>query len=150
MAEWSVLIASAAFVFLAVIAVWVLLSVKRLVRQAEGVLGDLARDSAQLAQEASVVLEQSTQALTMVQRQLATSEAITASMSDAAAAVVKTANAVQTVGEKASITAIEHLERARLENERQIGEIFRWVDAGMTIWHTWSNFTSKSDKGQAK
>jgi hypothetical protein len=103
-----------------------------------------------LTQEASQVLEQASVSLEMIQRQLAAGEAFAASMSSAATAVAKTADAVHAVGKKASITAIEHLERARLDNERQIGEMFRWVDAGMTLWHSWNKYASKSGEGQAK
>ncbi|ETT68140.1 DUF948 domain-containing protein [Paenibacillus sp. FSL H8-0457] len=150
MTEWSALAAAAGIVLIAVAAVVMMLSIRKLMRRAETLLGRLEEDSARLAQEASQVLEQASVSLEMIQRQLAAGEAFTASMSSAATAVAKTADAVHAVGKKASITAIEHLERARLDNERQIGEMFRWVDAGMTLWHSWNKYASKSGEGQAK
>ncbi|MCM3259330.1 DUF948 domain-containing protein [Paenibacillus lautus] len=150
MTEWSALAAAAGIVLIAVAAVVMMLSIRKLMRRAETLLGRLEEDSASLAQEASQVLEQASVSLEMIQRQLAAGEAFTASMSSAATAVAKTADAVHAVGKKASITAIEHLERARLDNERQIGEMFRWVDAGMTLWHSWNKYASKSGEGQAK
>lgn len=150
MTEWSALAAAIGIVLIAVAAVIMMLSVKKLIGRAETMLGRLEEDSARLTQEASQVLVQASVSLEMIQRQLAAGEAFAVSMSDAASAVAKTANAVHAVGKKASITAIEHLERARLDNERQIGEMFRWVDAGMTLWHSWNKYTSKSGEGQAK
>lgn len=150
MTEWSALAAAIGIVLIAVVAVIMMLSVKKLIGRAETMLGRLEEDSARLTQEASQVLVQASVSLEMIQRQLEAGEAFAASMSDAASAVAKTADAVHAVGKKASITAIEHLERARLDNERQIGEMFRWVDAGMTLWHSWKKYTSKSGEGQAK
>ncbi|OIA99473.1 hypothetical protein AK95_20065 [Paenibacillus sp. LC231] len=150
MTERSALAAAIGIVLIAVAAVIMMVSVKRLIGRAETMLGRLEEDSARLTQEASQVLVQASVSLEMIQRQLAAGEAFAASMSDAASAVAKTADAVHAVGKKASITAIEHLERARLDNERQIGEMFRWVDAGMTLWHSWNKYTSKSGEGQAK
>ncbi len=150
MTEWSALAAAVGIILIAVAAVIMMVSVKRLIGRAETMLDRLEEDSARLTQEASKVLVQASVSLEMIQRQLAAGEAFAASMSDAASAVAKTADAVHAVGKKASITAIEHLERARLDNERQIGEMFRWVDAGMTLWHSWNKYTSKSGEGQAK
>lgn len=150
MTEWSALAAAVGIVLIAIAAVIMMVSVKRVIGRAETMLGRLEEDSARLTQEASQVLVQASVSLEMIQRQLAAGEAFAASMSDAASAVAKTADAVHAVGKKASITAIEHLERARLDNERQIGEMFRWVDAGMTLWHSWNKYTSKSGEGQAK
>ncbi|GAA0842101.1 hypothetical protein GCM10008915_40660 [Bifidobacterium pullorum subsp. gallinarum] len=150
MTEWSALVAGVGIVLIAVAAIIVMLSIKKLLNRTEAMLKRLEEDSTQLAQEASQVLRQASVSLEMIQRQMAAGEAFVASMTDAASAVSKTADAVHAVGKKASITAIEHLERARLDNERQIGEMFRWVDAGMTLWHSWSRYTSKSGEGQAK
>jgi len=150
MTEWNALAATVGIILIAVVLVIMMLSVKKLMRRAESLLVQLEKDSTRLTQEASQVLKQTSVSLELIQRQLEASEVITASMSDAASAVAKTADAVHAVGKKASITAIEHLERARLDNERQIGEIFRWVDAGMTLWHSWNKYTSKSGEGQAK
>lgn len=150
MTEWSALAAAVGIILIAVATVIMMVSVKRLIGRAETMLDRLEEDSARLTQEASKVLVQASVSLEMIQRQLAAGEAFAASMSDAASAVAKTADAVHAVGKKASITAIEHLERARLDNERQIGEMFRWVDAGMTLWHSWNKYTSKSGEGQAK
>ncbi|MGG3282242.1 DUF948 domain-containing protein [Paenibacillus solani] len=150
MTEWNALVAAIGIILIAVVLVIMMLSVKKLIRRAESLLGQLEKDSTRLTQEASQVLKQTSVSLELIQRQLEAGEAIAASLSDAASAVVKTADAVHAVGKKASITAIEHLERARLDNERQIGELFRWVDAGMTLWHSWNKYTSKSGEGQAK
>lgn len=150
MTEWSAFAAAIGIVLIAVVLVMVMLSVKKLMRRAESLLVQLEKDSTRLTQEASQVLKQMSVSLELIQRQLEAGEAITASVSDAASAVAQTADAIHTVGKKASITAMEHLERARLDNERQIGEMFRWVDAGMTLWHSWNKYTSKSGDGQAK
>lgn len=150
MTEWNALAATVGIILIAVVLVMMMLSVNKLMRRAESLLGQLEKDSTRLTQEASQVLKQTSVSLELIQRQLEAGEVIAASMSDAASAVAKTADAVHAVGKKASITAIEHLERARLDNERQIGEIFRWVDAGMTLWHSWNKYTSKSGEGQAK
>lgn len=150
MTEWNALAATVGIILIAVVMVMMKLSVNKLMRRAESLLGQLEQDSTRLTQEASQVLKQTSVSLELIQRQLEAGEVIAASMSDAASAVAKTADAVHAVGKKASTTAIEHLERARLDNERQIGEIFRWVDAGMTLWHSWNKYTSKSGEGQAK
>ncbi|ANY75067.1 DUF948 domain-containing protein [Paenibacillus ihbetae] len=151
MTEWSALAAAVGILIVAGAAIVMMLSLRKLLQHTEAVLAKLEQDSTQLAQEASQVLKQASVSMEMVQRQLAAGEALTSSLNDAASAIAKTADAVHAVGKKASITAIEHLERARLDNERHIGEMFRWIDAGMTLWHSWSRYSSaKSGEGQAK
>ncbi|KOP67115.1 hypothetical protein AMS62_19085 [Bacillus sp. FJAT-18019] len=150
MTEWNALATAIGIILITIVLVIMMLSVKKLMRRAENFLGQLEEDSTRLTQEASQVLKQASVSLELIQRQLEAGEAIAASITDAASAVAKTADAVHAVGKKASISAIEHLERARLDNERQIGEMFRWIDAGMTLWYSWNKYTSKSGEGQAK
>lgn len=150
MAEWSALAAGIGILLMAAAAVVMAVSLRKVLQRTEAVLGRLEDDSAHLSREASQVLEQANEALRSLQRQLAAGEAFTSSMSEAASAVAQTAEDIRSIGKRASVSAIEHIERARLDNERHIGEIFRWIDAGMTVWHSWNRHASKSGEGQAK
>ncbi|MEK3734258.1 MULTISPECIES: hypothetical protein [Paenibacillus] len=150
MAEWSALAAGIGIMLMAAAAVVMAVSFRKVLQRTEAVLSRLEADSAHLSEEASQVLEQANAALTSVQHQLAAGEAFASSMSEAAAAVAETAENIRAIGKRASVSAIEHIERARLDNERHIGEIFRWIDAGVTVWHSWNRHASKSDEGQAK
>ncbi|MGG1879809.1 DUF948 domain-containing protein [Paenibacillus cisolokensis] len=150
MAQWSALAAGIGMMLMAAAAVFMAVSFRKVLQRTEVVLARLEADSAHLSKEASQVLEQANAALTSVQHQLAASEAFASSMSEAASAVAETAENIRAIGKRASVSAIEHIERARLDNERHIGEIFRWIDAGMTVWHAWNRHASKSDEGQAK
>ncbi|MFC7680885.1 DUF948 domain-containing protein [Paenibacillus sp. GCM10028914] len=150
MAEWSALAAAVGVLLIAVATIGIMLSVRRMLLRTETVLDNLEVECTQLSREATRVLERATVSLDSIQRQLAAGEAISTSMSEAASAVVKTVDAVHSVSKRATHAAIEHMERARLENERRIGEVFRWVDAGMTLWYTWNRRTPKSGDGHAE
>lgn len=150
MAEWSALAAAVGVMLMAAAVIGIMLSVRRMLLRTEIVLEKLESEFTQLSREAAGVLERAAVSLDSIQRQLAAGESIAASMSEAATAVVKTANAVHSVSKRASLAAVEHMERARLENERRIGEVFRWVDAGMTLWYTWNRRTPKSGDGHAE
>lgn len=150
MVEWSALAVAVGVLLIAVATIGIMLSVRRMLQRTESVLGNLEIQSTQLSQEATRVLEQAWVSLNSIQRQLAAGESIVTSVSEAASAVTKTADAIHSVSKRASLAAIEHMERARLENERRIGEVFRWVDAGMTLWYTWNRRTPKSGDGHAQ
>ncbi|WP_422657694.1 DUF948 domain-containing protein [Paenibacillus sp. EC2-1] len=150
MVEWSALAVAVGVLLIAVATIGIMLSVRRMLQRTETVLGNLEIQSTQLSQEATRVLEQASVSLNSIQRQLAAGESIVTSVSEAASAVTKTADAIHSVSKRASLAAIEHMERARLENERRIGEVFRWVDAGMTLWYTWNRRTPKSGDGHAE
>ncbi|MGM1046878.1 MAG: DUF948 domain-containing protein [Bacillota bacterium] len=149
MAEWSALAVAVGILLIAAATIGIMLSVRRMLLRTEAVLGKLEGECTQLSREASRVLERASVSLDSIQRQLAAGESIAISISEAASVVVKTANAVHSVSKRASLAAVEHMERARLENERCIGEVFRWFDAGMTLWYTWNRRTSKSGDGHA-
>lgn len=144
MAEWSALAAAAGILLIAAAIIGIMLSVRRTLLRTEAVLGKLGRECSQLSMEARRVMDRASVCLDSIQRQLEAGESIAASISEAASAVANTASAVHSVSKRASMAAVEHMERARLENERRIGEVFRWLDAGMTLWYTWNRRTSKS------
>lgn len=150
MAEWSAVAAAAGMLIMAVAAIIVMLTFRRVLLRTETVLVKLETEGTSLSKEAAQVLERTSVSLDSIQKQLAAGETIAASISEAAAAAALTAEAIQSVSRRASLAAVEHLERARLENERMIGEIFRWVDAGMTFWQVWSRRTSRTDDGHAE
>lgn len=150
MAEWSAIAAAAGMLIIAAATIGITIMFRRVLFRTESVLVKLEGECAGLFKEASQVLERASISLDSIQKQLAAGESIAASMSEAAAAAAKTAEAVQAVGKRASQTAVEHLERARLENERLIGDLFRWVDAGVTFWQVWNRRTPKSGDGHAE
>lgn len=150
MVEWSALAVAIGVFLIAVATIGIMLSVRRMLQRTETVLGNLEIECTQLSQEATRMLEQASVSLISIQRQLVAGESIVTSVSEAASAVTRTADAIHSVSKRASLAAIEHMERARLENERRIGEVFRWVDAGMTLWYTWNRRTPKSGDGHAE
>ncbi|KKO52824.1 hypothetical protein [Paenibacillus sp. DMB20] len=150
MAEWSAIAAAAGMLIIAAAVIGITVTFRRLLLRTEAVLIKLEGECTGLSKEAAQVLERASVSMDSIQRQLAAGESIAASMSEAAAAAAKTAEAVQAVGKRASQTAVEHLERARLENERLIGDLFRWVDAGVTFWQVWNRRTTKSGDGHAE
>ncbi|WP_054955478.1 hypothetical protein [Paenibacillus dakarensis] len=150
MVEWSALAVAMGIALMAAASIGIFLSVRKMLLRTEIVLDKLEVECTQLSIEAARVLDRASISLDSLQRQLKTGESIMLSMSETAAAVQKTAEAVHSVSERATVSAMEHMERARLENERRIGEVFRWVDAGLTLWHTWNHRSPGSGDGRAE
>ena len=150
MAEWSAVAAAAAMLLMAGAMFGMMTAVRRVLFRTEETLGKLEREVLLLSQNASAVLDQTSASLSSLKTQLAAGESIAVHLNEAAASAAAAAEEVHSITRRASETAIEHLERARLDNERTIGEVFRWMDAGMTVWHAWQRRAPKSGGGQSE
>ncbi|NMO95412.1 DUF948 domain-containing protein [Paenibacillus lemnae] len=150
MTEWSTAVILISVLVMAAAVTGLCLTCWRMVMKAQAALVNMEADYKQLSKQAVQVLEQVSLTLETVQRPLAAGEFIASHVQEVVQAASRTAEAMSAVSQTAAKAAVEHLERARLDNERTMGEVFRWVDAGMTFWHAWNQRSPKSGGGRAE
>ncbi|MFI2858543.1 DUF948 domain-containing protein [Paenibacillus sp. JSM ZJ436] len=150
MQEWGIVAAAAGIWIIAAASITIGFLIRNMLLRAEAVLRTMEEQYAALSEQTSQVMEQASRSLGHVERQLAAAESMVVQVKGAVHSASEAVIGVSRVSQKAAQSAAQHLEQARLDNEKQLGELFRWLDIGVSFWHAWHRRSPRTGGGQAE
>lgn len=137
MLEWSVAVSAAAFIAVAIVAMIVLISLKRAIGQAQETLQHLQKEAGMLRDEASQFLQDTRRTANMLEGQLSSVEPFASSIRQAGDAVQHVTSSITSVTNALTESAVNHIHRAHANNSDRIGDVFDLVDIGLGLWEKW-------------
>ncbi|MDR0270591.1 hypothetical protein [Paenibacillus sp.] len=136
MAEWGAVLLACGFVLFAAVAMILLHTMRRVLLRTEDVLGKAGQEISQLAAESKETLVQVSATLSMLQDRVEEVRPFCESLQLAGASLTNTLERADSITQLVTDSAMERLERAHRENELRFSEAFRWLDAGLSVWHS--------------
>ncbi|MGN7355731.1 hypothetical protein ACTHPF_00085 [Paenibacillus sp. SAF-054] len=136
MAEWGAVILACGFILFAAVAIILLHTLRRVLLRTEDVLGKAGLEISQLASESKELLVQASATLTLLQSRVEEVEPFCESLRMAGVSLTNTIQRADSISRQVTDSAMERLERAHRENELRFAEAFRWLDAGLSVWHS--------------
>ncbi|CAM2962887.1 DUF948 domain-containing protein [Paenibacillus sediminis] len=147
MMEWSAAVVAASFVLLVAAVVYILYKLHNVLKQTNQAMIEIRQHAEVIAREAEVVLQQGKGVLSRMDRQIQTIEPVFISIQGASKQLQKMTSSVNGIAEFANKLTLNRVNQAHLENEQRFGEMFRWFDAGLTVWHSWCSHQSIHSRG---
>ncbi|MCJ8010336.1 hypothetical protein MUG84_01090 [Paenibacillus sp. KQZ6P-2] len=136
MVEWGAVLLACGFILFAAAAMLLLHTLRRVLLRTEDVLGKTGQEISQLATESKELLVQASATLSLLQKRVEEVEPFCESLKLAGESLSKTVQRADSIMQLVTDSAMERLERAHRENELHLAEAFRWLDAGLTVWHS--------------
>lgn len=149
MAEWGAVLLGCGFVLFAVVAVILLHTLRRVLLRTEDVLGKAGNEISQLAAESRETIVQVTATLSELQSRVEEVRPFCESLQLAGVTLAATLERADTIVRQAADSAMERLERAHRENELRFAEAYRWLDAGLSVWHSFKRQSQTSTDDHA-
>lgn len=137
MAEWGYILIACGFIMFAVVAMILLHTLRRVLLRAESVLGKAGADMTQLAAESRELLTQASSTLSLLHERVEDIEPFSSSLRLAGETLTDTLERVDSISKLVTDSAMERLEKAHRDNELRLAEAFRWLDVGLSVWHSW-------------
>ncbi|GIP27698.1 hypothetical protein J23TS9_28280 [Paenibacillus sp. J23TS9] len=144
MAEWGAVLIACGFIMFAAVAMILLHTLRRVLLRTEDVLGKAGLEISQLASESKELLVQASATLSLLQDRVEEVEPFCESLRLAGASLSNTLQRADSITQVVTDSAMERLERAHRENELRFAEAFRWLDAGISVWHSFKRQSGPS------
>ncbi|MEC0239145.1 DUF948 domain-containing protein [Paenibacillus dokdonensis] len=144
MAEWGAVLIACGFIMFAAVAMILLHTLRRVLLRTEEVLGKAGLEISQLASESKELLVQASATLSLLQDRVEEVEPFCESLRLAGASLSNTLQRADSITQVVTDSAMERLERAHRENELRFAEAFRWLDAGISVWHSFKRQSGPS------
>ncbi|MEK5060376.1 DUF948 domain-containing protein [Paenibacillus shunpengii] len=141
MIAWSVALMAGAFVILAAAGVLVLIEAKSLMKQVKRSVSQLEEKTDLLAADTSAMIQGTNKAISDMQGHLEKSAPLFESIASLGMVLQQVSRTMDEISLKLSRSAHKHVDGAHQDNEQRLGQMFRYVDAAMTVWHTWQRNT---------
>ncbi|SFS45424.1 DUF948 domain-containing protein [Paenibacillus sp. 453mf] len=137
MVEWSVALMAGAFVILAAAGVLMLIEARSLMKQAKRSISQLEEKTNMLAVDTSAMIQGTNKAISDMQGHLEKSAPLFESIASLGTVLQQVNRTMDEISVKLSRSAHKHVDGAHQDNEQRLGQMFRYVDAAMTVWHSW-------------
>ncbi|MCM3783151.1 DUF948 domain-containing protein [Neobacillus mesonae] len=141
MIAWSVALVAGAFVVMAAVIVVVLIEVKAFMKQVKQSIKQLEARTNLLVEDTSVMLKETNKAISDMHGHIEKCTPLFESAASAGKLLQTVSRTIDDISDKLTRSAHKHVLDAHQDNELRLGQMFRYFDAALTVWHSWHRFS---------